>query len=488
MTTRRAVLMVTAFVGPLALWASSSCTSFGSGSDDAGVLQDGSPTGDGPSPEGEVGDGEPPPPDCLSPNEPARNPEKCLVDSFAAFVSPKGDDENNGTKANPYRTIAKALTTTRERIVVCEGDYAGSIDVGRRVAIFGGVSCDWSKAGAKPRISASKPAYGVQVVRVAEPVLLADLDVVGLNGAAPSESSIALFVSESANVTIARSTLTAGDGADAPPKKDGAFAMPPSAPGGGNAVGNVGGPAVTTGTCPGGGSSGGGKGGDSGFQGDDGVPRPPGGSKGAFAFCSAGGGGNDGEVGTAGGSRPGGAVTAVLNRDGFAGARGQDGANGMPGGGGGGGSGSMGAGGGGGAGGCGGQGGGGGGAGGSSIALLSFGSLVVLQGVELTARTAKSGGAGGSGQTGQAGGFGGAKTGGACLGGNGMKGGDGGAGGGGAGGIAVGIAWAGGKAPTRDGATKTTRPTSAAPAGGEGGAGASNKGVDGIHADVYEVK
>lgn len=102
----------------------------------------------------------------------------------------------------------------------------------------------------------------------------------------------------------------------------------------------------------------------------------------------------------------------------------------------------------------------------------------------LIAKIAKPGGAGGKGQLGQAGGFKGNGSGGACQGGNGAKGGD---GGGGAGGIAAGIAWAGGKEPTKDAATKITRPIGPAPAGGEGGAGASNKGVD-VHADVFEVK
>jgi hypothetical protein len=75
----------------------------------------------------------------------------------------------------------------------------------------------------------------------------------------------------------------------------------------------------------------------------------------------------------------------------------------------------------------------------------------------------------------------------ACNGGNGAKGGDGGGGGGGAGGIAAGIAWAGGSEPKRDAQTKIARPTGTGPAGGEGGA-VTNKGVDGVHADVFEVK
>jgi len=461
------------------------------GACDGGAL-DGQVPFDGTLPETSIldakPDADPIPTDCTTPTDPAKNPEKCLVDSYGAFVSPLGNDGDAGTKAKPFKTIAKALGTTRTRIVVCEGEYAGSLEVARGVEIYSGVTCDFSKAGGKAKIVASKPAYGVKVAKVSDAVILADLEVVGMNAVAPSESSVGVFVSESANVKIARSKIEAGDGADAPPKKDGAFVMPASAPNGGDAAGNVGGAAVTTGTCPGGGTSGGGKGGDIGFQGDDASPRPPGGAKGAFALCNAGGGGNDGDPGTPGTSRLGAATNGALSTTGFASTSGEDGANGTPGGGGGGGNGTMGAGGAGGAGGCGGQGGTGGRSGGSSIALAVFSSVVSLEAVDLNAKNAKAGGAGGSGQMGQSGGAGGTRAGMACNGGNGAKGGNGGGGGGGAGGIAVGIAWAGGKEPTRDASTKITRPTGAAPLGGEGGAGATNKGVDGVHADVFEVK
>ena len=112
---------------------------------------------DGTLPDGFVPDGtipeagpdaEPPPKDCLTPTEPVKNPEKCLVDAFGAFVSPSGDDANDGSKAKPFKTIGRALQGVRTRIVVCEGEYAGSVDVTRAVEIYGGVSCDFTKAGA----------------------------------------------------------------------------------------------------------------------------------------------------------------------------------------------------------------------------------------------------------------------------------------------------------------------------------------------------
>jgi len=453
---------------------------------------------DGTLPDGDVRDtnlpdakpdADPIPTDCTTPTEPTKNPEKCLVDSFGVFVSPTGDDTKDGSKANPFKTIGKALGTSRSRIVVCEGEYTGSLDVGRAVEIYGGVACDFAKPGAKAKVVATKPAYGIKVSKVTAAVVLADLDVVGMNAAAPSESSVGIFATESADVKLLRARVEAGDGADAPAKKDGAFTMAAQAPKGGDAVVNTGGASASSGVCPGGGTSAGGKGGDIGFQGDDGSPRPPGGAKGGPTVdCAVAGTGLGGTVGTPGMDRLGATNVASLTPTGLTGANGQDGTQGTIGGGGGGGYGTAGAGGAGGAGGCGGQGGFGGAAGGSSVALLVFASEVSLEATELVTKNAKPGGFGGSGQTGQMGGFKGNNSGGACQGGNGAAGGTGGNAGGGAGGIAAGIVWSIGKEPKRDAATKITRPTAAAPAGGEGGGGAATRGIDGVHADTFEVK
>ncbi|MBK8213276.1 MAG: hypothetical protein IPK71_05940 [Myxococcales bacterium] len=462
---------------------------------------------DGTLPDGFVPDGtipeagpdaEPPPKDCLTPTEPVKNPEKCLVDAFGAFVSATGDDGNDGSKAKPYKTIGRALQGVRTRIVVCEGEYPGSVDVTRAVEVYGGVSCDFAKAGAKARVVATKPAYGIKVEKVSGAVVLADLDVVGMNAAAPSESSVGVFVTESGNVKLLRSRVEAGDGADASAARDGSFSYPADAllkganaddKGTGLFSDDTPGAGGASGACPGGGTTAGGIGGVPGGQGNDGNPRPPGGAKGdGIADCGAGGTGKNGTPGTPGMDRGGATPVATLTSTGLTGNKGQDGAPGSIGGGGGGGYGTEGAGGGGGAGGCGGQGGFGGSAGGSSVAVVSFTSTVSLEATDLVAKSAKPGGAGGKGQVGQAGGFKGNGSGNACQGGAGAKGGDGGGGGGGAGGIAAGIAWSGGKEPTKDAATKITRPTGAPPTGGEGGAGASNKGVDGVHADVVEVK
>ena len=402
----------------LALGLVASCSGDGPGKCDFGAC-DGVVDGmapDGTTPDTSIPDAKPDvdpiPTDCTTPTDPVKNPEKCLVDSFAVFVSPTGDDTKDGSKTTPFKTIAKALSTSRSRIVVCEGEYASSVDVTRAVEVYGGVSCDFTKAGARFKVVASKAAYAIKVS--AAPVVLADVEVVGLNGATPGESSVAVLVADSTNTSIRRSKLEAGEGASAAPKQDGLFTFPASAPNGGDAAGGTGGVAGKNEACPGGGKANGGLGGNSGFDGENADPIPPGGAKGTVVECSSGMNGRAGAGGVPGANMTGAIKLGTLGAVGFNGAPGTSGGNGTNGGGGGGSGGFMGAGGGGGAGGCGGQGGLGGGPGGSSIALASVSSDVTVEASELIAKNAKPGGAGGAGQAGQMGGFSGNKTGGAC--------------------------------------------------------------------------
>ena len=179
-------------------------------------------TADGTSPDSSTDaktDADPPPPGCDTPNEPLKNPEKCLVDSFGVFVSPTGDDANPGTKGKPFKSLAKALGAGKPRIVACEGEYVGSLDVTTGVSLYGGVSCDFAKAGGRAKVTASKAEYGIKIAKVSAAVLFSDVEVLGIAGVAPSESSIGVFVSESTNVQFVRAKIEAADGADAPPKK-----------------------------------------------------------------------------------------------------------------------------------------------------------------------------------------------------------------------------------------------------------------------------
>ncbi|MBK6464481.1 MAG: DUF1565 domain-containing protein [Myxococcales bacterium] len=96
------------------------------------------------------------PPGCETPNEPVKNPEKCLVDSYGVYVSPSGDDGNPGTRTKPYKTVGKGLSAGRGRVVVCEGTYAESVEVKSDVEVYSGVTCDFGKAGGRAKVVGTK--------------------------------------------------------------------------------------------------------------------------------------------------------------------------------------------------------------------------------------------------------------------------------------------------------------------------------------------
>ena len=451
---------------------------------------------DGTLPDGDVRDTNIPdvkpdapiPVGCDTPNEPLKNPEKCLTDVFGAFVSPTGDDADPGTKAKPYKTLGKALSGPTLRIVVCEGTYAEALTIQRDVEIFSGIACTFDKAG-KPAGIESGKATGFSVERGS--VALRGVNVTAMNATDPGESSIGVVASSGSSLTIVGGTIVAGTGAEGSAGAPGAnynagLANSDPTIKGKDASGNTpGGTQACAALCTeapsvavegGGGGVGGPAGGGPGADGKTAVATFPAFGKGgqytvAPPQCGLGVVGAEGTPanGGAGATTPG---TIEANK--WTSSRGAPGQTARPGQGGGGGSGgasaTVGGGGGGGCGGCGGGKGQGGQSGGSSFAVLSLGATVALENVTLTAAAGGKGGDGGAGQAGQTGGAGGerAPAGSGCPGGAGGQGGQGGGGGGGAGGHSAAVAYTGAKP-----SLKSITPQVAATAATGGGAGAT---------------
>jgi hypothetical protein len=444
--------------------------------------------------------------DCDTTASPSDEP--CLVsDDLSVFVSPDGDDDDDGTMDEPVESFARALELAAEDdklVVACSGEYDEQIVIDDEVRIYGSFDCedDWTYAPGEPSVVApGEPGYALRIDGVDGEVVVEDVELVALDGEEPGESSVAGFVSESSDVTLRRVRLEAGSGVDG---EDGELV--PFAPGDfpdepalrGNAVPSgdmsLGGPEKVC-ACPGGTTSTGGKGGDAatgGNSGEDGLPNheDPGGEGGTPGSCATG-------LGTDGANAPDappadGAMTlGVLTSNGWAPASGEDGETGQPGQGGGGGASALvagqGGGGGGGCGTCGGAGGPGGQGGGASIALLVFESSVTIEASELVAGDAGDGGAGAEGQDGDGdnpGSFGNGGTPGGCPGGTGGLGGNGASGGGGAGGISAGIVWKGETEPSVD--DNTAIQVGDAGEGGEGGAPGDNDGIDGEAVTIIE--
>jgi len=451
--------------------------------------------------------------------DPSKTPfdDPCVVaDKYGVFVSPTGHNGAAGTMADPLLAVTDAITEATghtDRVYACAGTYDESLVLGSipgvdggaaappdggadaaqgnpsftgGVTLFGGLDCanGWAYTGAKAVLAPTTAGTALTVKGLTVSVTFEDFGFHALAATHPGESSIAVFASQSAGLTLSRCELVAGAGQAGQDQPAAPGSLPAAPSGDPGTAGNNGG--RTSNSCNGVAmASVGGAGGlpaAAGTDGQDGTPGPS--NKGTIVGCASsaglgGGAGADGAAGTAG---AGAASWATFDQNGWVPtASSGGGAGGVGQGGGGGASVDTSGGGGGGAGGCGGVGGTAGTTGGSSIALLVYQSSVDLETCLLTTADAGRGGNGAGGQVGQARGLKGTSFGASCPGGNGGFGGSGGGGGGGAGGLSVGVVWTG-TAPTIDGsAVGQSSPDAGGPSPTLGKATIGSAGAAGMH-------
>ena len=399
----------------------------------------------------------------------ARTTVWVLEDKDKAFwVSPTGDNANPGTRAQPLAAIQNALNAANTAgggdVYVAAGTYvqAASLFLRPNVSVYGGYDpvSFLRDIAAHETIIDGRPSAVVGSSATA--AAIDGFTIISADNTAAGGSSIGILLSNSDNVVISRTKITAGRGANGN--------SAPVATAGVNGDAGNGGAAGTgqTGSCltrsGGGGGTGtlqnsGGTGGTgtcgTGGSGSAGTGNPGSGGGGGSG-TGTGGRGDDGGPGGAGANGTGAASFGSVSASGYtpaAGVAGQPGASGSGGGGGGGGGGgnilgiayySGGGGGGGGSGASGGGGGlGGGGGGGSFGILVANGSTgVTITNCVITTSAGGLAGAGAAGGPGGAqgggGGAGGANVSGSSgiggRGGDGGPGGTGGRGGGGGGG------------------------------------------------------
>jgi hypothetical protein len=450
------------------------------------------------------------------------NPVPCAIGDFSEgctlapdagiFVSPAGADDSAGTSDAPVASLTAAIEKARSGsrvrpIFVCSATYREHPEIHNDgYAIHGGFACPddldaaWTYDSAeRAKIAPETQGFALRA-RDLQGLRVSDLEFIAAGGAAPGDSSIAVFVSNAADVRFERVRIVAADGVDGADGMLEGFEYPAQTELRGNdATGPTGGAAQTECICEAVAvKSTGGRGGDGGSGeqggGSGGPANLPGGEGGTIsADCSVAGGKNGGPAPAAadgnGASEPG-----AAGPSGWTPADGKAGDAGTPGKGGGGGAGALdldgvepllGGGGGGACGGCGGNSATPGKGGGSSIGLLMFEADVAVVSSTISSASAGNGGEGAGGQVGQNGGTGGNRTGTGCLGGNGGKGGDGGASGGGAGGLSVGIVWSGDTAPDVSGDTLIEPGEFGL--GGLGGAPLENDGISGLADDILRL-
>ncbi|MCL2723862.1 MAG: hypothetical protein FWD69_05435 [Polyangiaceae bacterium] len=451
--------------------------------------------------------------------EPTNAPSNVSED-YGAFVDADVDPtaEADGSKDKPFKTIDQALETLagRFRVFVCasQSAYAEQVILPSNVSLYGGFECGtWTYNCDKPMVAPEHPGVVLNIINQSA-IVVSDIEFVAKDGPIVGSSSIAVFVSNSTDVTFHRVTATAGKGADGKPGD-----TPPSnyfsdtltdlysnTADGGTGAGEK------TCTCQDGTSSTGGAGGNAGtdplvaaHNGQPGSANPPvtktGWGVGGSGYdgtqvppvaCNdrtASGGTPIGTDANAGGNGGHGASSyGTLSSTDWTPTPGGDGTNGFPGqGGGGGGGGDKGGGGSGACGGCGGSRGLGGQGGGASIAIALYESTLTLDTCTLQTDNAGNGRNGSTGQVGGGGGEGRGSYGTGCAGGNGGNGSGGGGGGGGAGGISVGVLYSSGSTFNQDNATTITVGNAGLPGaaglssnGGSPSAAAGNPGNPGI--------
>lgn len=432
--------------------------------------------------------------------------ETCLVaERFAVFVAPQGDDVADGTRATPFRTIARAVERARESgrlVIACSGTFDERISLRDGARIYGGFACPdsatktpWTyDARTKTIVAPSARGVALEARDVAKAIVIEDLELSALDATEPGESSVGASMVRAADVTLRRVRILAGSGRRGADGTRSGFVYPTALElRGRDGAAEAGGASEPCSVCPGTVRSRPGRGGDRpGEGGGEGQPiyddseeesqHEGGGGIATFA-CTAGGAGLRGAQGFFGSAAVGAIAFGSLTDAGWLPAPGIEAPDGFPGQGGGGGAGKPGGGGGsGGCGGCGGKGGGGGRGGGASIGLAALDSVITIEHSEIRSARAGDGGSGAPGQVGQgpggAGGIGFGSNGDrGCNGGFGGPGGDGGPGGGGAGGISVGILFSG-QAPVVDDENAITPGVPGA--SGLGGGTRGENGVEGV--------
>ncbi|MBL8604465.1 MAG: hypothetical protein JNK72_21240 [Myxococcales bacterium] len=444
--------------------------------------------------------------------------------SAAIFVSPRGNDANDGSQMMPKRTMASAIAAAAaarpvRAVYAAAGNYDGAFTLASGVSVYGGY--DDQNGWARTRDSltvVNVPSSGALAQRIASPLELQLITIQAAGATGTGQSSYGLRVLQStATVTLRACTVAANAGSAGRDGTEGNVGAG-GAPGGNASGSSPGGGGSLCGS--GGGSGGGGVGGTrdgntggmgSGPAGVTGGGGGSGGSRGGGCLNSRNGGGApansgvgaNGTNGANGGAAAplgsldttSGLYTATSANNGSAGAAG--------GGGGGGGSGggdaqvcgfsccdrTSGGGGGGGSGGCGGSGGTGGTSGGGSFAIVAVSSQVELVGTRVQAGRGGNGGRGANGGNGGNGGgpgngAGGSGTAGAgAAGSRGGAGGAGGAGGGGSGGPSVCVFYLG-TPPAQSQVTCTRGGGGAAGQGGTSPSGPAPSGQTGLSEDV----
>jgi hypothetical protein len=171
-----------------------------------------------PPPPAEPSTSPPPAPAAAPPLDGAPDGSE-LTEELGVFVAEHGTDDGDGSRTRPLRSIQKGIDMAKaagKRVYVCAGEYREALVLADGLPLVGDLACSdstWTTGDARARIVApTSPA--VRANAIATPTRLEGFEITAPDATAPGTSSIALLANDSPGLTIARSRLVAGRGAD----------------------------------------------------------------------------------------------------------------------------------------------------------------------------------------------------------------------------------------------------------------------------------
>ncbi|HSO34322.1 MAG TPA: hypothetical protein VLT33_17420 [Labilithrix sp.] len=141
-----------------------------------------------------------------------------INETLGVFVAPSGAANGDGSRARPLATVQAGVDLGKsvgKRVYVCTGTYHEAVTLADSISVIGGMDCSaatWTVGGARSRIEApSSPA--VRAKDITSPTRIEGLDIVAPSATEPGASSIGMLADHSAGLTLAKSSVKAGDGA-----------------------------------------------------------------------------------------------------------------------------------------------------------------------------------------------------------------------------------------------------------------------------------
>src|ERR1044071_6857457 len=130
----------------------------------------------------------------------------------AVYVAKSGNDASPGTKEQPVKTIAVAISlagqaSPKKVVFVQSGDYDESIVMSPGVSVFGGFDEQWMRNSAVvTTITGTSPTVTFDAVTVA--TALDNVTITAKDATAVGESSFAVVVSGSQDIELRDVTIT----------------------------------------------------------------------------------------------------------------------------------------------------------------------------------------------------------------------------------------------------------------------------------------